>query len=173
MSQNSTLDILLRKYQEAKEQTEYAYAVMQSSWAERQKAREEMNQAYVRMEQNGASFNTIRKQCRGLHNYNNHRIEVLRHRAKYTGNSSDIEAEIEVLLQEMRDADAEAKKRITKNYKTAYYRAKRAFEKARVRHEDSVMEYEYYKAIRDKYKAEYDQAKAEYDEKENQPPKTI
>ena len=147
--------------------------VMQSDWAERQKAREEMNKAYGRWQQGDARFRTIKQQCYGFRDYNNYRINVLQHEAKYADASrrKSIETEIEGLLKEIYSINAETKKRLTRDYKKEYGQAMHTFNKARNRHEDSTMEYEYYKAIRDNYKAEYDKAKAEYDKKENQPPK--
>ena len=171
MSQAQALDTLYAKYQEAEDRADYAYMVMQADWTERQNAREKMNQAKEQMKQLDAHYYTVWGQYNNLRDSNNHRIETLQHEAKYASKSrqDEIDAEISELLREIRNAKREAKKKATIRHKTFYRQAERAFHKAKVHHEDSMMEYEYYKAMSDKYKAMYDQAKANYD-KDNQPP---
>ena len=171
MSNKSKLDALLIEYQEAQEQTDYACMIMQSDWIERQNARDKMNQAYKHMEQVDAHFYTIWEQFHNLRNYNRHRIETLRHEAKYASESrrKAIDAEIGDLQKETNKALVEAKKRATNDHKAAYDQSERNYAKAKASYEETMMEYEFLKATSDRLKAQYDQAKKAYENSEDQP----
>ena len=170
MSNQVDLDILYEKYQVAKQRADRAYDIMQSLLKEKQLRRKEMNQKLDRMEKTSNHYYTIWSEFHRFRHNNNARIETLRHIAEHASQSrrDAIATEIDELLQEIRDAHDEAKRRANKTAKNVYYQSVYVFEKTRERYEIAEERYRRLKAFCDQTKADYDQAKAESESEDNQ-----
>ena len=71
-------------------------------------------------------------------------------------------AEIGVLIQEIRDAKEDAKRRAPKVDSSAFHSAKETFNSARSRHESAQAEFKRLKEERNRLKADFDLAKSEH-----------
>lgn len=73
-----------------------------------------------------------------------------------------LNAEISALIQEIRDAKANAQYQAPKTDSSSFHEAKERFNAAKTRHESAEAEFKTLKAERDRYKAEFDSAQAEH-----------
>ena len=73
-----------------------------------------------------------------------------------------LNAEIGALIQEIKDAKANANWQASKPDHSAFHRAKEAFERAKTRHETAQTEFKRLKKERDHCKSEFDQAQTEH-----------
>ena len=74
----------------------------------------------------------------------------------------ELNAEIGTLIQEIKDAKANANWQAPKTDASAFHRAKEIFERAKAHHESVQTEFKRLKNERDHYKSEFDQAQAEH-----------
>lgn len=74
---------LFQKYKHAKDQASVAYDIMQAAWQERCSAREVMNREYEAMQSASAHYREVWDEYGRIRDYNNSRIESLRHEADY------------------------------------------------------------------------------------------
>ena len=170
MSNQIELNALFDKYQEAKEQADRAYDIMQSALKAKQDARKDMNQKYDWMEKNSGHYYTIWSRFRRFRNNNNARIETLHHIAKFADKArrDAIEIEVQELLKEIKDAHAEAKRRAPKTNKNAYYQSAYVFERTRNYYETTKGKYEYLQSICNQRKSDYEKARAKSESEDNQ-----